>query len=418
MPTIDNFTRSKEWIPDTVLEVGKVIRQWGKDRYIPVRRIIDEDWSEHKLVKPLLKEVLVDLGVAPSLWPAEVGGLDISNTATFFVVLAEELGRMDSGFATEAVIAAAWPMLPILLRPHRNMDLCREFGPRFCGDELYTCTLCMTEPQGGADIENIGLLHGKTIQTIAKLDGDDWVINGHKLWPSNANGDLHGVVCSTNPGSTDEKDFALIYVPKETRGVTVGKPYQKAGMAADYNADIWYEDARVPKKYRAMGPGEDAKYFREVLTYGNIGTAAIALGVMKNTYEIVKDWASQRIISGKQLKEHSVNAAVLAEIIVAIEASSTWVYMMARQVDAPEIYGVPAWAEEMLYKTRALSLFATDAAVHVTSRAMELMGSYGYTRAYDLEKHWRDVKMTTLWMGSRQLDLMEVARYWFDIETL
>lgn len=72
----------------------------------------------------------------------------------------------------------------------------------------------------------------------------------------------------------------------------------------------------------------------------------------------------------------------------------------------------------MLARARAVSLFVTDAAVNVTSRAMELMGSYGYARHYDLEKHWRDVKMTTLWMGSRQLDLIEVARYWYNIEAL
>jgi alkylation response protein AidB-like acyl-CoA dehydrogenase len=417
MPTIDDFLRP-EWIPEIVLDVGKVIRQWGEEKYIPVRRQIDEDWKEHKLVKPLMKEVLVGLGLSKAFWPAEVGGTDIPNAATFTVIAAEELARLDSGFAVAVAIGAGWPMLPIILRPHRNMELCREFGPRFCGDELYTCSCAMTELQGGSDVENIEFMHGKTIKTSAKLEGGDWVINGHKIWASSSNADLLGVACSTNPGSSNEEDFAFIYVPADTPGVTVGAPYQKAGMAADYNGDIWFDNVRVPKKYRAHGPGDDAKYFREILAYGAACGAAFALGPMKNTYEIVKKWASERVVAGKLLKEHSINAAVLAEVVIDIEASSAMLHMVARQLDCPDIYGIMPWDKAMVARARAVSLFVTDAAVHATGRAMELMGSYGYARQYDLEKHWRDVKMTTLWMGSRQLDLIEVARYWYDIETL
>jgi alkylation response protein AidB-like acyl-CoA dehydrogenase len=417
MPTIDDFIRP-EWIPDIVLDIGKVIRQWGEDKYIPVRRKIDEDWKEHKLVKPLMKEVLVDLGLSKAFWPAEVGGTDIPNVATFTVIAAEELARLDSGFAVAVAIGAGWPMLPIILRPHRNMELCQEFGTRLCGDELYTCCCAMTELQGGSDVENIEFIHGKTIKTSARLEGDEWVINGHKIWPSSSDADVYGVACSTNPGSSNEQDFAFIYVPANTPGVSRGAPYQKAGMAADFNGDVWFDNVRVPRRYRAHGPGDDAKYFREILVYGAACSAAFGLGPMKNTYEIIKQWSSERVVSGKLLKEHSINAAVLAEIAVNIEASSAMLYTVARQIDCPDIYGIMPWDNAMVARARAVSLFVTDTAVHTTGRAMELMGSYGYSRQYDLEKHWRDVKMTTLWMGSRQLDLIEVARYWYDIENL
>jgi len=419
MATIDDFIRPEEWISDFTKDMGKVIRDWGKDKFLPVRKQIDEDWKEHKIVEPLLKEVLVDLGINAAFFPAEAGGTDVADPATFSCVLADELGRLDSGFTT-AVICSIWGMLPILLKPHRNMELCTEFGPKFCGDELYVGCNAMTEPQGGADIENLGVTHGKTIQTTARLQGGEWVINGHKIWPTNSGkvGDLYTVICTTKLGSDNEKDFALILVPADTPGVSVGGAYQKAGMAADMNSDIWFDNVRVPKRYRMHGPGDDAKYFREVITYGNLLTAAMCIGVMKNTYEIVKEWVSQRIILGKPMKEHSINAAVLSEIAVDIEATSAWVYTYARETDFPEIYGVRPWEEEMQYKTRGVSLFGSDAAVHATGRAMELMGSYGYTRDYDLEKHWRDVKMTTLWMGGRNLRILENARYWYDIQTI
>ena len=118
-------------------------------------------------------------------------------------VVIEELSRVDSGFAT-ACICSTWGLMPILLKPHQNMELLREFGPKFCGKELYVGCHAITEPASGADVENLGVMKGKTIQTTATLDGDEWVINGHKLWPTNSGGvaRLFGVVCTTAPGSS------------------------------------------------------------------------------------------------------------------------------------------------------------------------------------------------------------------------
>ncbi|MBC2715158.1 MAG: acyl-CoA/acyl-ACP dehydrogenase [Desulfobacteraceae bacterium] len=396
-----------------------MLRKWGEERYAPIRRQVDDDWKEHKLIKPLFKEVLVDLGVAGAMFPLEVGGLNVTRTGTFSAVLCEELGRIDLGFAA-ACFCSVWPMMPIMMEPHRNMELCEEFGERYCGDELCMGCNAMTEPPSGSDVENLGLLHGKTIQTTARLDGDNWIINGHKIWPTNSGdtADLFGVLCTTSKGSTDENDIAYIYVPADTPGVSTGGPYRKAGCSADMNTDIWFEDVKVPKRYRAHGPGEDVKYLREMLTYTNIMVPAACVGMMKATYEIIKKWSSERVVAGKILKEHSINAAVLAEIAINIESTSAWVYMMARELDYPEEYGMRPWEDRMYYRTCGLNLFGTDAVVHATGRAMELMGSYGYCCEFDLEKIWRDAKMTNLWEGGRHLDLIECARYWYDLETI
>ena len=202
MPTIDDFVRPKEWVSEFVSDMGKAIRIWGEERYIPVRQQIDEDWRDHALVKPLMKEVLVDLGLNAAFFPAEAGGLDMPEEMTITCVVCEELARIDSGFAV-ACICSVWGLVPILFRPHRNMELCLEFGPKFCGEELYVGSHAMTEPSSGSDIENIGRMRGRTIQTTATLDGDEWVINGHKLWVSNSGAvaDLYVVVCTTKKGS-------------------------------------------------------------------------------------------------------------------------------------------------------------------------------------------------------------------------
>jgi alkylation response protein AidB-like acyl-CoA dehydrogenase len=257
MPSIDDFIRPKEWVSDFLSDLGKVLRRWGEERYVPIRQQVDEDWKEHKLIEPLLKEVLHDLGINAAFFPAEAGGTDMPEPMSMTCVVCEELARIDSGFAT-ACICSIWGLMPILLPPHRNMELCMEFGPKFCGEELYLGCHAMTEPASGADIENIGRMKGRTIQTTATLDGDEWVINGHKIWPTNSGkaGDLYIVICTTNKGSSDPNDFALIAVPADTPGVSTGNPYQKCGMSADMNTDIWFEQVRVPKRYRLHGPGD------------------------------------------------------------------------------------------------------------------------------------------------------------------
>lgn len=419
MPTIDDFIRPKEWVNAFYTQIGHTIRRWGEDRYVPVRQRVDEDWETHETVEPLLREVLVDLGFNRGFFPASVGGADLPEPVTVSCVTAEELARIDSGFAT-ACVCSVWGLMPILLEPHRNMELIEEFGPRFCGNELFVGCHAMTEPAGGADIENVGRLHGRTIATTAVPDGDEWVINGHKIWPTNSGrvADLYTVVCTTRKGSTDPGDFALVLVPADTAGVSVGKPYRKCGMNADMNTDVWFENVRVPRRYRLHGPGDDLKYWRRTLSIGNVVSAAMCVGVMKSVYEIIGRWTTQRVAGGKPLKEHGIVADMLSEVAMLIESTSAWMWCYAREMDHPGIYGRDPWDEGLQLKSRGLALHAANAVERACSRAMDYMGSYGYAREFDIEKHWRDQKVIGLWMGGKGLKTLENARYWYDLQTL
>jgi len=262
-------------------------------------------------------------------------------------------------------------------------------------------------------------MKGRTIKTTARLEGDEWVINGHKLWPTNTGGvaDLFGVVCTTNPGVADERYFAFIFVPANLPGVKQGEPYRKAGMASDKNSDVWFENVRVPKRYRAWGEGLDAKYFRTVISLGCFGSAAMALGAMENIYEILLEKCSELRYRGKPLKENTVVAGVLAEIAAEIEVCRAAVYTCARMLDRPDLYG-ERFSPEIVARTRALKLKVCDACYEVAQKAMDLLAHYGIDRSYDIEKHWRDVKMTTLWLGGRQLAQMEVARHFYGCKQL
>lgn len=420
--TIDDFTRPKEYIPPMDELLGNLFRNWVEKEVMPYRRQFDEDWKEHKLIHPPFKKLLGEYGVQRIFFPEDLGGWGLGHSNYLSVAafrMFEEIARADSGMAV-AFGVVFWPLVFITVEPHVNRRLCEEFAPMFCETtEPVFSALAMTEPQGGADIENIEIVKGTTIKTTAVLDGDEWVINGHKLWPTNTGGiaNLLAVVCSTNPGSSDPNDIAVIYVPMDAKGVTQGPPYMKAGMAADKNGDVWFENVRVPSWYRAQGPGADMLCYNEVVSLGNMGSIGFALGTMLNVYEKLLDFCSAKKYAGKPLKENDAVAGVLSEFAATVEAIRIIGYQSARMCDRPDLYGSRC-SVEMVAKTRAHRFFCLDRCIDVMGRVMNLMEGCGCDRDWDVEKHWRDVKMIQMWLGGKQLCQMEVARWFFGCETL
>ncbi len=422
MRTIDDFSRPLEYLTPLGEQVGEIIRTWVEKEVMPYRREFDEDYLEHELILPPFKKLLGEYGIQRILFPEDLGGWGLGHSDYLSVAsfrMFEEIARADSGMAV-AFGVVFWPLVMICCEPHVNYRLCQEFAPMFTEtkDAVFSC-MAMTEPQGGADIENIDVMKGSTIQTTAVRDGDEWVINGHKLWPTNTGGvaDLMLVVATTNPGSTDPNDIACIFVPCDLPGVTQGTAYEKAGMAADKNGDTWFENVRVPLWYRACGPGDDARYYGEVISLGNMGSIAFAVGVMLNIYEKLLDFTSRKTYHGRPLKENDAVAGVLADFATTIEAVRILGYQCARMCDRSDIYG-PRWSSEVVAKARAHRYFAADRTLDAVGKVMNLMESFGSDRDWDVEKHWRDIKMVQLWLGGKQLSQMEVARWFYECETL
>ncbi|MHB8781654.1 MAG: acyl-CoA dehydrogenase family protein [Candidatus Geothermincolia bacterium] len=422
MRTIDDFTRPLEYLSPLDKPLAQVVRDWAETQVIPYRRKFDEDWKEHHLIEPAFDKLLGELGLQRILFPEDLGGWGLGHsnyagTAAYRVM--EEIARADSGMGV-AFGVVFWPLLMICMEPHVNRRLCEEFAPMFVNTtKARFAANAMTEPQGGADIENMEVVGGSTIETTAILDGDEWVINGHKLWPTNSGGvcNLFGVVCTTKAGSKDPNDFAFIFVPADTPGVTQGPPYDKAGMAADKNGDIWFDHVRVPKYYRAHGPGEDLKYFKEVISFGNLGSLSFVSGAMMNVYERLRDFVNKTTYQGKALKENDAVAGTLADIAANIDMVRVLGYQYARMIDRPDLYGA-RWNDEIIAKGRAYKYMCCDRALEDVGKAMNILSVYGPDRDWDIEKHWRDLKIVQLWMGGKQLCQMEVARWFYECETL
>jgi len=390
-------------------------REFVENEVFSVRRRIDDDKGHTEVVEPLLKKLLIDRGMQCMLM---VGGnpvLGALNNMTNGMGMLEELSRGDMAIVI-AMGALGWCLQPIQNDPYRRPDLIEEFAPIFLVDKVRQGCFAMTEPEGGCDIEN-PRMEGRTIRTRARLDGDEWVINGVKQWPSSAGvSSLYCTVCTTDPSLGDE-GIALIYVPYPIKGLSFGKFENKAGMQADRNCTFYYDDVRVPRRYRAWGPGHDANILHQVMVQGSIGSAIMSVGSARNIFEIVTEYATQRIVAGKPIKEHSVNACALADMAIGIETARAYALDVAYRYDHPGTCG-PRWSQDMLARSRIAKVYAADMSIMVANKAMEIMGCFGYTRDGDVEKHWRDNKMNQLWLAGAQGGRLDIARHFCNLEIL
>jgi alkylation response protein AidB-like acyl-CoA dehydrogenase len=381
-----------------------VIRKYVDNEMMPVRLKLDEDYSVFEKVY----EGLVKLGIQKRGFSPEYGGLGI-RSATTVCAITEELSRGDSGVALHSLIIP-WCLAGAM--GARNKVLMDKFIPMFCGDTPRCGCLAITEPAGGCNIEDAAE-HGLTIRTRAKLDGNEWVINGEKMWPSGASiADIYCVVCTTDPNQKEE-GMALIYVPKDIPGLSFGKAEEKMGMkVTDVNTAIYFDNVRVPKEYRAGGPGVDWQLFRANIGWGRLTSAPMTLGNAQAVLEIVIEYTKNRFYGGKPVRNHSLQAAMIADMAIGIESARAFYLSVAAMFNNRKKYGNPG-EDYLMARASAAKVYACDVTETVCNRAMELMGSYGYARDYHVEKYLRDSKIIQIWLGGGQLGRLDVVQSYY-----
>lgn len=380
------------------------VRRFVEREIMPARAQLDSDRATFDRVY----DGLVALGIQKRGFSPRHGGLGI-RSAPVVCALTEEIARGDCGIALHSLIA---PWCLSAAMGARNTTVTDRFIPMFCEDAARAGCMAITEPAGGCNIEDVAE-HGRTVRTIARLDGDEWVINGEKMWPSGAGvADLYCVVCTTDP-TLAEESFALIYVPADTPGLSFGPPEPKLGMrVTDVNGAIHLDDVRVPKAYRAGGPGIDWKLFRASIGWGRLTSAPMAIGSAQAVLETVIDYSGTRAYGGKPVRNHSLQAAMIADMAIAIESARALYLSVAAMFNDRERFGGPG-DEFLLGRASAAKVHACEVTEMVVNRAMELMGANGYSPAYPVEKYLRDSKIIQLWLGGGQLGRLDVAQSYY-----
>ncbi len=402
------------------IRIAENVREFAQKEMMPRRH--DFEGGYHKdpeLARRTCSEIykkMWDMGLMRSIIPEKYGGLGLSRVAKG--MFDEELCRADIGIGT-APSMMHWTAA-FMLAAGRD-DLLEELRHYWEGDDAYHTGVWFTEPQGGANIEDPAF-EVKYFRITARLDGDEWVINGHKLWPRSAPAEEwvsewtkgcmgYCVFAKDDPhGGLDA--LGVYYIPAEAPGLEFSAPFDKMGVyRADDNREIWLNDVRIPKRYRIdTKPGEGGRLFRALVpAAGRLSSSFKLCGLASAVLEIGLDYTATREIAGKPVREHSYFASILGECFRRLEAARSLCLSVAWQADHAGEYG-PSHSPQFLAKCSAARCSAGLAAEYIVNRVMELMGTYGYTYEYQVEKYMRDYKISMMWLGGRQRDTLDMSQ--------
>jgi alkylation response protein AidB-like acyl-CoA dehydrogenase len=180
----------------------------------------------------------------------------------------------------------------------------------------------------------------------------------------------------------------------------------------DVNTAIYFDNVRVPKEYRAGGPGTDWQLFRANIGWGRLTSAPMTLGNAQAVLEIVIEYTKNRFYGGKPVRNHSLQAAMIADMAIGIESARAFYLSVAAMFNNRKKYGNPG-EDYLMARASAAKVYACDVTETVCNRAMELMGSYGYARDYHVEKYLRDSKIIQIWLGGGQLGRLDVVQSYY-----
>ncbi len=318
--------------------------------------------------------------------PEEMGGPGF-DTLTYALVM-EELSR---GYASVADQCGLVELISSLLVRHGN-----EGQRRMLPDILAMKTkvaYCITEPEAGTDVSGI--------RTTAVRDGDDWVLNGGKIWIHNAPvADLGFVLARTNK-EAGNRGMSIFIVDLHARGVERGPKEHKMGQRASQVGALTFTDVRLRADALLGELGRGFHMMMSVLDKGRVGIAALAVGIGQAGLEAAVDYAGARKQFGKAIAEFQGVQWLLADMAKDIEAARLLVHSAAAKIDL----GQDA--------TKACSIakcFAGDMAVARTADAVQVFGGSGYIRGFEVERLYRDAKITQIYEGTNQIQRMIIAR--------
>jgi alkylation response protein AidB-like acyl-CoA dehydrogenase len=329
-----------------------------------------------------------DSGLVRSLYPEHLGG-DGGDTLTY-AILVEETARV-CGSSSLFVLISRLGVTPII--KHGTDDLARRTVAKVATGE-WQASYCLSEPEAGSDVASM--------VTRAVRDGDHYVLNGRKSWITNAGvSDLYTVFVKTDP-EAGSRGVSVFAIERDTPGFTIGKLEQKMGMRGSPTGELLFEDAVVPADRLIGEEGRGFEYAMGALDTSRPIVGAQAVGLAQGALDVAARYVQERRQFGRAIAEFQGLQFVLADMATRLEAARTLVYRACAMVDAgaPGVSKVSSMAK----------LFASDAAMQITTDAVQLLGGAGYTADFPVERMMRDAKVTQIYEGTNQIQRVVVAR--------
>ncbi len=345
-------------------------------------------WDEKEVYDPTPIRALADADLFGIIVPEEFGGLGMGVQEMCLAV--EWLSYYCAGVSTTyaASFLGAYPLILF-----GNKEQKERYLPEVAQGKRL-CAFALTEPQAGSD--------AFAIKTTAKREGDFYVLNGVKQWITNGGiADLYVVIALTDPTKGPRGASAFI-VEKGDPGLSFGKKEKKLGLRASITTDVFFNDCQVPVNRLLSREGMGFMVALKTLDYARCGAGAQALGIAQAALEVSLRHAKKRVQFGQPVYNFQAVSHTFAEMSMRLEASRALVYSVAKHIDrgAKDFSGASAMAK----------CFATDQAMWICERALQMMGGYGYMRDYPVQKYLRDAKCLQIYEGTNEIQKNVIAR--------
>jgi alkylation response protein AidB-like acyl-CoA dehydrogenase len=360
------------------------VRDYVQNRIAP--HAAEWDKSGHFPTEQL-KE-MGELGLFGMVIPEQWGGSETGYVG--FALALEEVAAGDGSCST--ILSVTNSVVCGSLLGSGSEYLKNRYLRPLASGQMLGC-FCLTEAQAGSD--------ASALKTRATRDGDDYLLNGSKTFITSGKNAQVAIVFAVTDPQAGKKGISAFVVPTDNPGYQVGTIEQKMGQHASDTAQVFLKDCRVPVDHRLGNEGDGYKIALMNLESGRIGIGAQSVGMARTAYEIALDYAKERQTFGKPIIEHQAVAFRLADMATQLEAAHLMVINAASLRDA---------GEPCLKQASMAKLFASEAAEKICSSAIQVLGGYGYLKDYNLERIYRDVRISQIYEGTSDIQRIVIAR--------
>jgi len=360
------------------------ISQFARETIGPKVREMDE----HGKFDPEIIQQFFQLGLMGIEIPQQYGG---GGGGTFFeaILAVEELSKVDP--SAGVIVDVQNTLVNNALLRWGTEEQKKKYLPRMASE--WCGAYALSEAGSGSD--------AFALQTRAELKGDEYVLNGQKMWITNGKEANLFIMIATVDPSAGYKGITAFIVEKDTPGFTVGKKEDKLGIRASSTCELIMEDCRVPKANLLGEVGKGYKIAIETLNEGRIGIGAQMLGLAEGAWQYAMKYSQERKQFGKPIAEFQGIQFQLAQMATEIEAVKMMVYNAARMKDAKMNF---------VKEAAMTKLYASQVAERVASLCVEIYGGYGFTKDYPVEKFFRDSKIGKIYEGTSNMQLQTIAK--------
>ena len=365
--------------------IRNTVREFAEAELAPVAGEVDRN---HRFPAEVIPK-MAELGLMGMPWPEKVGGAGADYVS--YLIALEEVAR---GCATTSVIMTAHttlatsPIVKFGTEAQKDKYLFDMASGRRLG------AFALTEPAAGTD--------AAAGTCTAILKGDSYVLNGSKIFISNAPyAEIYIVFAKTDPDAPGTRGMSAFIVERDTPGFTVGEAEHKLGIRGSSTPPLYFADCHIPKDALLGGEGNGFKVAMQTLDGGRVGIGAQALGIAQAALDAAVAYAKERVQFGKPIASLEAIQWMIADMATEIDAARLLVYRAGSCID----HGLPYSTEGAMAK-----LFASETATRVAGKAIQIHGGYGYTESYPVERHWRDAKITEIYEGTSEVQRMVISR--------